>query len=77
MICSRRMPRIPYAPDFQAFAEAWIGFFPELQLGYEACKQYPLAVIFAGDGDAQRHHFRLTVNKMVFVGGAKIMTQYK
>ena len=68
---SRVLPRIPFAPDFHAFAEAGKEL-AELHLGYEACKQYPLAVIFAGDGDAQPHHFRLTEKaRCVFVGGAK------
>ena len=67
---SRALPRIPFAPDFHAFAEAGKAL-AGLHLGYETCERYPLEVIFAGDGDAQPHHFRLTENKMVFVGGAK------
>ena len=67
---SKEMPRIPFAPDFHAFAEAGKEL-AGLHLGYEACKQYPLEVIFVGDGEAQPHHFRLTEKPMGFVGGAK------
>ena len=67
---SRALPRIPFAPDFHAFAEAGKEL-AGLHLGYETCKQYPLEVIFAGDGDVHPHHFRLTEKKMGFVGGAK------
>ena len=68
---SRVLPRIPFAPDFHAFAEAGKAL-ADLHLGYETCERYPLEVIFASDGDAQPHHFRLTeTEKMGFVGGAK------
>ena len=59
----KEMPCIPFAPDFHAFAEAGKEL-AELHLGYETCKRYPLEVIFAGDGDAQPHHFRLTEKPM-------------
>ena len=40
---SKMLPRIPYAPDFTAFAEA--GYkLAELHLNYETCEQYPLRV---------------------------------
>ena len=35
------LPRIPFAPDFQTFAEAG-GALAELHLGYETCEEYPL-----------------------------------
>ena len=42
---SKMLPRIPYAPDFIAFAEA--GYkLAELHLNYETCEQYPLTVEF-------------------------------
>ena len=63
----KEMPRIPFAPDFHAFAEAGKAL-AALHLGYETCERYPLEVL----GDAQPHHFRLTeTEKMKFVGGAK------
>ena len=40
---SKMLPRIPYAPDFTAFADA--GYkLAELHLNYETCEQYPLRV---------------------------------
>ena len=42
---SKMLPRIPYAPDFTAFAEA--GYkLADLHLNYETCEQYPLKVEF-------------------------------
>ena len=42
---SKMLPRIPYAPEFNAFAEAGKKL-AELHLNYETCKQYPLTVEF-------------------------------
>ena len=42
---SKMLPRIPYAPDFTAFAEAGKKL-AELHLNYETCEQYPLTVEF-------------------------------
>ena len=42
---SKMLPRIPYAPDFTAFAKA--GYkLADLHLNFETCKQYPLKVEF-------------------------------
>ncbi len=42
---SKMLPRIPYAPDFTAFADA--GYkLAEFHLNYETCEQYPLRVEF-------------------------------
>lgn len=38
---SKMIPRIPYAPDFHAFAEAGVAL-ANLHLNYETCEQYPL-----------------------------------
>ena len=37
---SKMIPRIPYAPDFRAFAEAG-QLLADLHLNYETCEQYP------------------------------------
>ena len=37
---SKMLPRIPYAPDFRAFAEAGKAL-ADLHLSYETCEQYP------------------------------------
>ena len=60
---SKEIPRIPFAPDFHAFAEAGKAL-AELHLGYETCEQYPLPLVFSHDGEPQPHHFRLTEKAM-------------
>ena len=67
---SKMIPRIPFAPDFYAFAEAG-GALAALHLGYETCEQYPLSLVFAHDGEPQPHHFRLTEKAMRFATPAK------
>ena len=67
---SKEMPRIPFAPNFHAFAEAG-NALATFHLGYEACEQYPLTLVFAHDGEPQPHHFRLTEKAMRFATPAK------
>ena len=67
---SKQLPRIPFAPDFHAFAEAGKAL-ATLHLGYETCEQYPLSLVFAHDGKPQPHHFRLTEKAMRFATPAK------
>ena len=67
---SKELPRIPFAPDFHAFAEAGSAL-AALHLGYETCEQYPLSVVFAHNGEPQPHHFRLTEKAMRFATPAK------
>ena len=67
---SKEIPRIPFAPDFHAFAEAGKAL-AALHLGYETCEQYPLSLVFAHDGEPQPHHFRLTEKAMRFATPAK------
>ena len=64
------LPRIPFAPDFHAFAVAGSAL-AELHLGFEKCEQYPLEVIFAHKGEPQPHHFRLTEKAMRFADDEK------
>ena len=59
------IPRIPFAPDFHAFAEAGAAL-ATLHLNYETCEQYPLARIFSHPGEPQPQHFRLTEKAMRF-----------
>ena len=42
---SKMLPRIPYAPNFRAFAEAGKKL-ADLHLNYETCEQFPLSVEF-------------------------------
>ena len=67
---SKEIPRIPFAPDFHAFAEAGKAL-AAIHLGYETCEQYPLSLVFAHDGEPQPHHFRLTEKAMRFATPAK------
>ena len=67
---SKEIPRIPFAPDFHPFAEAGKAL-AALHLGYEACEEYPLSLVFAHDGAPQQHHFRLTEKAMRFATPAK------
>ena len=43
---SKMIPRIPFVPDFRAFAEAGASL-ATLHLNYETCEQYPLELISA------------------------------
>ena len=67
---SKELPRIPFAPDFHAFAVAGKAL-AVLHLGYETCEQYPLSVVLAHNGEPQPHHFRLTEKAMRFATPAK------
>ena len=67
---SKEIPRIPFAPDFQAFTEAGRAL-GELHLGYERCEQYPLELVFAHEGEPLPRHFLLTAKAMRFVDDEK------
>ena len=67
---SKMIPRIPFAPDFYAFAEAGKAL-GELHLGYERSKRYSLEVVFAHEGEPQVRHFRLTEKAMRFADDEK------
>ena len=62
---SKMIPRIPFAPDFHAFAEAGVAL-ANLHLNYETCEQYPLKLIFSHQVQPQPKHFRLTEKAMRF-----------
>ena len=66
------IPRIPFAPDFHAFAEAGKKL-AELHLNYETCEQYPLSVEYPNISspptdleDADPNLFLLTEKAMRF-----------
>ena len=67
---SKMLPRIPFAPDFHAFARAGKAL-TYLHLGYETCEHYPLTLIFAHDGEPEPWHFKLTEKAMRFVDDEK------
>ena len=67
---SKMIPRIPFAPDFHAFAAAGKAL-GELHLGYERCERYPLELVFAHEGEPLPRHFLLTEKAMRFADDAK------
>lgn len=67
---SKMIPRIPFAPDFRAFAAAGQQL-ADLHLNYETCEQYPLELVFAHEGEPQPHHFRLGTRAMRFADAEK------
>ena len=67
---SKELPRIPFTPDFYAFAEAGKAL-GEIHLGYETCDRYPLELVFGHEGEPQARHFRLTDKKMRFTDDEK------
>ena len=67
---SKEFPRIPFAPDFRAFAEAGASL-ATLHLNYETCGQYPLELVFAHDGEPQPKHFQLGTRAMRFADKEK------
>ncbi len=64
---SKMLPRIPYAPDFRAFAEAGKKL-ADLHLNYETCEQYPLTVEYPNMSSppTDPNIFRLTERAMRF-----------
>ena len=64
----KELPRIPFAPDFHAFAEAGRRL-AELHLGYETCEEYPLETLFASPGEPGPEHYRIGARAMRFEDG--------
>ncbi len=56
---SKMLPRIPFAPDFNAFSDVGAAL-ARLHLNYESCEEYPLSV------DAPTDNFRLSSRAMRF-----------
>ncbi len=67
---AKELPRIPFAPDFHAFAKAGREL-AELHLGYESCEEYPLELAFAHEGEPRAEHFRIGKRAMRFSDDAR------
>ena len=67
---AKELPRVPFAEDFHAFAEAGRSL-AALHLGYETCAEYPLEVIPAHGGEPRPEHFRIGERKMRFADDEK------
>lgn len=59
------LPRIPFAPDFIAFADAGMRL-ASLHLNYETCQQYPLNTVLERGVEPQPEHFRIGPRGMQF-----------
>ena len=62
---SKALPRIPMAPDFNAFAEAGRNL-AALHLGYETCAEYPLEIVAVQLSGLESQHFRIGERAMRF-----------
>jgi len=62
---SKEMPRISFADDFYAFAEAG-RHLAELHLGYETCPQFPLREIFHQQSMPKPNHYLIGSKPMRF-----------
>ena len=67
---AKGLPRIPFAADFHAFAEAGRRL-TELHLAYETCDEYPLSIECLLPNDPKPEHFRIGARKMHFVDDDK------
>lgn len=65
---ARELPRVPFAKDFHIFAEAG-GELSRLHLGYENSFEYPLELVFKGEGMPQEDHYRIGAASMKFTEG--------
>ena len=65
---SKALPRIPLAPDFDAFANAGREL-AELHLGYESGPEYPLEVLVAQGEKLGPEHCRIGDRKMRWLSG--------
>ena len=63
---SKALARIPFAPDFNTFADAGRDL-GALHLGYETCAEHPLDIVAAQPGNVTSHHFQLGKRAMRFV----------
>ena len=60
---AKALPRIPFATDFHAFADAGRAL-AELHLGYETCQEFPLNLACSQPGDPQPEHYRMSKRAM-------------
>ena len=67
---AKDLPRIPFAPEFLAFAESGRRL-AELHLAYETCPEYPLGVEFIQRGEPQPEHYRIGERAMRFADDDK------
>ena len=64
---SKELARIPLAKSFETFASTGRKL-AELHVGYESCPEYPLDLVFSGEGAPQPEHLRLGSSPMRYGG---------
>ncbi len=67
---AKELPRIPFATDFHAFADAGRRL-AALHLAYETCAEYPLQLEYAGPGEPTPKHYRIGTRAMRFEDSAR------
>ena len=72
---AKELPRIPFADDFHAFAEA--GRRLRIHLGYETCPEHPLDLQFLSSGEPRPEHFHIGTKKMQFADDARTVLRQR
>ena len=67
---SKELPRIPFAADFNAFADAGRAL-AALHLGYETCQEFPLDLAYSQPGDPRPEHYRMSKRAMRYADDEK------
>ena len=67
---SKELPRIPFAADFHAFADAGRAL-AALHLGYETCQEFPLDLAYSQPGDPRPEHYRMSKRAMRYADDDK------
>ena len=67
---SKELPRIPFAADFHAFADAGRAL-AALHLGYETCQKFPLDLAYSQPGDPRPEHYRMSKRAMRYADDEK------
>ena len=64
---SKELARIPMAIDFHAFSKSGRSL-SDLHVSYEKCPEFPLKLVFSGEGQPEPRHYRLGAKSMRYGG---------
>ena len=67
---AKDLPRVPFAADFHAFADAGSAL-AAIHLDYETCQEYPLNVEFTQPGEPKPEHYRIGERAMKYADDEK------
>lgn len=67
---AKELPRVPFASNFGAFAEARAPL-AKLHLGYKTCDEYPLHLKYASTGEPASEHLRLGARSVRFADAGR------